>query len=84
MDVAITEATEATGCEHVVVVCAGWNAEKNKFAAMREAFALRQLLQCTLPKDMLLWAKLNAGSPDVFRVRCLNLLLSHQLFTRLA
>ena len=58
---AIREALDtAPGC-CVVVVCAGWNAEPNSTSSMREAFVLRQLLQCKSPQDVLAWAKLNAG-----------------------
>ena len=45
----------------VVVVCAGWNAEANQIASMKDPFCAKQLSLCKTTLDLIRWAKMNSG-----------------------
>ena len=40
----------------VVVVCAGWNAEANDIASMKEPFCAKQLSLCETTREFIRWA----------------------------
>ena len=44
----------------VLIVCAGWNAEGDQIASMKEAFCAKQLSLCCNTDDLVNWAHMNS------------------------
>ena len=44
----------------VLIVCAGWNAEGDQIASMKEAFCAKQLSLCCNTEDLVNWAHMNS------------------------
>ena len=73
MSKAIREVRETVSLSiFVVVVVAGWNAETNEIASMKESFCAKQLSLCDTTLALIKWAELNSGLPCQYDTRLLS------------